>query len=137
MVMLFFLGFGYVEAQDSIEIHVETPKIITKLYLGKTYQVKDVQIKFVDVLTDSRCPEDVTCIWAGQVIALIEVFKNKMLLEQKELIFEPGKNTDENLRILFTSDEENIMANAVLPYPKKSKEKIKKEEYYLQLEMSN
>jgi hypothetical protein len=137
--LLYFFAFlltTTIYSQDSTKIKVETPKIITKLYLGKTYQAEDIQIKFMDVLSDSRCPEDVTCIWAGQVVALIEVYKNKMLLEKKELIFQPGKNTDEKLSTLYTSENKTIMAISVLPYPK-SKDKIKKEDYYLQLEISN
>jgi hypothetical protein len=137
--LLYFFAFLFtttIYSQDSTEIKVETPKIITKLYWGKTYQAEDVQIKFVDVLTDSRCPEDVTCIWAGQVVALVEVYKNKNFLEKKELVFEPGKNTDEKSRTLFSSEEKIIMAISVLPYPK-SKDTIKKEDYYLQLEISN
>lgn len=136
LILSIFLVPGLVEAQDSTKIHIKAPKIITKLYLGKNYQTEDVQIKFADVLSDSRCPEDVTCVWTGQVVALVEVYKNKILIEKIELVFEPGKNVNKELRTLFNSEKKTIIVNAVLPYPN-SNNKIKKEDYYLQLEISN
>ncbi|GGG35696.1 hypothetical protein [Bizionia arctica] len=135
-IICLFSSF-FIHAQDSVKIKVEAPKIVTKLHLGKTYHVDAISIKFVDVLTDSRCPEDVTCIWAGQVVALIEIYENDTLLEQKEMVFEPGKTKAKELRSLYSNEDKTILANSVLPYPKKSREKIKKEDYYLQLEMSN
>lgn len=134
ILLLVVFVSGNLVAQDSTSIEVETPKIISKLQLGKTYSLDTVQIKFVDVLSDSRCPSDVTCVWAGQVIALVEVYENKTLIEKKELVFESGKNINNELMTLFTSEKSIIIANNVLPYPK-SREKIKKEDYYLQLEV--
>ena len=134
ILLLVVFVSGNLVAQDSTSIEVETPKIVSKLQLGKTYSLDTVQIKFVDVLSDSRCPSDVTCVWAGQVIALVEVYENKTLIEKKELVFEPGKNKNKELMTLFTSKKSIIIAHNVLPYPK-SREKIKKEDYYLQLEV--
>ncbi|MFL0352993.1 hypothetical protein [Xanthomarina sp. GH4-25] len=119
-------------AQDSTNIKIEAPKIVAKLPLGKTYNSEDIQIKFVDVLTDSRCPEDATCFWAGQVVALVEVYKNNTLLTQKELVFEPGKTMSKDLMTLYASEETVILAQNVFPYPR-DKKQIKKEDYYLQL----
>lgn len=34
---------------------------------------EDLRIKFLEVTEDSRCPQGVTCIWAGQVSCLIEI----------------------------------------------------------------
>jgi hypothetical protein len=36
---------------------------------------EDLGIKFVEVVSDSRCPQGVTCIWAGEVSCLVEVAK--------------------------------------------------------------
>ncbi len=35
------------------------------LFVRQKAQIGDLQIRFVGVPEDSRCPEDVTCIWAG------------------------------------------------------------------------
>jgi hypothetical protein len=36
---------------------------------GQTAKAKgaDVEVGFIEVTADSRCPKDVTCIWAGEV----------------------------------------------------------------------
>jgi hypothetical protein len=36
----------------------------------------DLNIRFVDVTEDSRCPLDVKCIWAGQVSVLVEATRD-------------------------------------------------------------
>jgi hypothetical protein len=34
---------------------------------------EDLDIKFVEVSEDSRCPKDVTCVWEGRVTAVVEI----------------------------------------------------------------
>ncbi|MCX7551436.1 hypothetical protein [Xanthomarina sp. F2636L] len=136
LFFLFFFSFLIAFSQDSTLVKVEAPKIAAKLFLGKTYQVEDVQIKFSDVLSDSRCPEDVTCIWAGEAIVLIEILKDNQVIEQKNLTFQPGKKMDEKLLTLFTSETSTITALGILPNLN-SRKKIKIEAYYLLLEIAN
>lgn len=38
---------------------------------------KPLKIKFLSVLEDSRCPEDVDCIWAGNAKVKIEVYSQR------------------------------------------------------------
>ena len=37
---------------------------------------KGYQLVLKEVLADSRCPEGVTCVWAGEVSAVISVYKD-------------------------------------------------------------
>ena len=37
----------------------------------------DLQVKFVSVEGDSRCPADVNCIWAGKADVVLDVMHNK------------------------------------------------------------
>lgn len=134
LIALFVFLSGHLVAQDSTT--VKAPKIVAKLPLGKTYTLDQVELVFVDVLSDSRCPKDVTCVWAGQAVALVEVYKDQVLIERKEVVFEPGKNTNLNLKTLCANKGLRVLANNLLPYPEQSQEKIKKEAYYLQLEIS-
>ena len=87
LIALFVFLSGHLVAQDSTT--VEVPKILAKLPLGKTYTLDQVELVFVDVLSDSRCPKDVTCVWAGQAVALVEVYKDQVLIERKEVVFDP------------------------------------------------
>lgn len=134
LIALFVFLSGHLVAQDSTT--VEAPKIVAKLPLGETYTLDQAELVFVDVLSDSRCPKDVTCVWAGQAVALVEVYKDQVLIERKEVVFEPGKNTNLNLKTLCANKGLRVLANNLLPYPEQSQEKIKKEAYYLQLEIS-
>jgi len=48
---------------------------------GQTARIdsEGMDIRFVDVTEDSRCPEGVECIWAGQVSCAVEITKNNIL----------------------------------------------------------
>jgi len=56
-------------------------------------------LAFKNSFDDSRCPEGVTCIWAGEVSATVEVYNNKQFVEEKTMIFN-AKNREENLKWL-------------------------------------
>jgi hypothetical protein len=45
------------------------------LAMGASARVEspDVTIEFQAVESDSRCPSDVTCVWAGDAVAVVEV----------------------------------------------------------------
>ena len=36
----------------------------------------DITVRFVDVTEDSRCPSDVTCVWAGQVSVMLSLIQD-------------------------------------------------------------
>jgi hypothetical protein len=44
------------------------------LAIGQTAKIslENLEIKLTDVANDSRCPQRVTCIWAGQVSCVLE-----------------------------------------------------------------
>ena len=97
-------------AQDSTNVKVETPKIVSKLVYGETLQINDIEIKFVQVLSDSRCPKNVTCVRAGEAVVLVDVFKNGKKIEQKELKFTPTSYLQNKIGNLFASKGLNISA---------------------------
>ena len=48
-----------------------------KVQINKEVAVKGgIKIAFVELVEDSRCPEDVTCVWAGNAKIKIRVTKN-------------------------------------------------------------
>ena len=124
-------------AQDSTGLlKVETPRIVSKLHYGENLQINDIELKFVEVLQDSRCPKNVNCIWAGEVIVLVDVFENGNKTEQKKLTLSPTSHLQNQLGNLFSSEKLKISGFNVLPYPV-SGTKIKTEDYYIQLEVSD
>ena len=53
------------EAADSVRVRV-----------GQVLIVEGVRIRFTGVESDSRCPQDVVCVWAGDAIANVSVELN-------------------------------------------------------------
>lgn len=51
------------------------------LGFNQTAQVKDVDVRFTDVI-DSRCPSDVVCIWEGRVSILVHLQDSSGSIEQ-------------------------------------------------------
>ena len=69
--LIIFSGISYVSA-DSNTVFFD--KEFT-LSIGESVQVEGGLgfIKFIKVLKDSRCPVDVTCVWAGNVKTEFEI----------------------------------------------------------------
>lgn len=74
---------------------------------GQTATVKgtDARITFKRVLEDSRCPVDVTCVWAGDAKIEITISRNGAADETRILSITPPNHeaTVGNLRIRFVS----------------------------------
>ncbi|WP_034060195.1 hypothetical protein [Lacinutrix jangbogonensis] len=126
----------HVPAQDSTKVKAETPKIVSKLMYGKTITVEDLEFKFVSVESDSRCPKGVQCVWAGEAIVLIDVFKDGKKVERKRISFSPTAQLQNSLGNLYASEALNISGFNIAPYPE-YKNKIKAEDYYILLDVRN
>ena len=51
----------------------------------------ELKVRFVAVTEDSRCPRDVTCVWAGEVKVRIEIQQASRLASQVEIL--EGRST--------------------------------------------
>lgn len=98
------------------------------LSLGQTVVIEgeELELKFLEVINDSRCPKDVTCIWQGQASCLVEITYFESL--HRVTLTQPGL-TAEPSEIDFK--EYNIKFN-LTPYPQEGKE-ISKDDYRLRL----
>jgi len=73
---------------------------------GATIAVKgtDVQVTFVGVGADSRCPTDVSCVWAGEVTVKLAVrigsaaAVEREVLERRSAVIEPYRLTVTSVR---------------------------------------
>ncbi|HLV92201.1 MAG TPA: hypothetical protein VKX34_03680 [Aequorivita sp.] len=95
---------------------IEVPKIGIKVPLGKTLEANGVSVKFLEVVEDSRCPKDVSCIWAGRAIVKAEVTSNGKT-EEKILIFGEVKSRETPNTTLFNSKEFSLKGITLNPYP--------------------
>lgn len=94
----------------------DTPKIGVKVPQGETIVLKGVSIKFMEVLEDSRCPEGVTCIWAGRARVKVSVISDGKT-EEKILTFGEVRPGEEKNTNLFSSTKFSINGLALNPYP--------------------
>lgn len=130
ILVLVVFNYAFAKAQNTTSKQVEAPFIGLKLMNGEMADFGDTQVKFVEVLSDSRCPKDVTCVWAGEAKVRVEIYQNGELSEAKELTF--GGLT-KSLNIIH-SELLDVQALKLQPYPLSSSDK-KSMEYYLVLDV--
>ncbi len=102
------------------------------LLIGQSVEITggNLDIKFVEVSEDSRCPRDVTCVWAGRVTAVVEISTGDS--SQQLNLSQPGL-TDAPAREKYGGYE---LTYKVEPYPEKAEVEITADEYRLLLIVS-
>ena len=106
-------------------------KITTKKCIPK----KGLYLKLKSVFNDSRCPEGTTCIWAGEVSVLVEVYDDKKFIEEKTLTFN-SKNREDNNLWFSKYYSKKIKSASVNPYPKKGVV-VKDKKKYIKIAFEN
>lgn len=98
---------------------------------------KGFQLVLKTIPNDSRCPEGATCIWAGEVSAVVMVYKDSKLVDEKTLVF--SVKNEENNRRWFASylleKQKKVKSIDVFPHPNKDRE-IDFKDYYLKIGFS-
>jgi len=90
---------------------------------------EDLVVSFEEVTEDSRCPSDVTCVWAGRVSCVVELTHAGS--SYRMILTEPGLTSE------YTTEtyEEYKLAFHVTPYPEVGKQ-IANDAYRLHLIVS-
>ncbi|MGH2666213.1 hypothetical protein [Flavobacterium sp.] len=92
------------------------------------------EIVLVKVIEDSRCPEGVQCIWAGEVTIVVAAYENKKKIEQVQFVI--NQNSMDDVNKWFTQHlpqtNKSLKETSVLPYPKEGVQ-IKPEDYHILL----
>ena len=52
-------------------------------------------LKLKTVISDSRCPEEVTCVWAGEAQVVVSVYQNRKWVEDNTMVIS-AKTAKEN-----------------------------------------
>ena len=141
IIILALFHSVYLSDQDPIPPKYNIHQKI--LCSGDTMDLGERTIKFKKIVSDSRCPSGVTCIWAGEVKVLIEFYEDGEFKGDKVIT---GSNissgqteimagTDISIAEFFKVSELKIKGVAVSPYPK-ANQKISPDEYSLNLEIS-
>ena len=84
LVCLALAGCGAAPATDSRAVDLGAEFTLAP---GETVFVKaaEMNVRFVAVTEDSRCPADVTCIWAGEVKVSLEIRESSQAVSQVEI----------------------------------------------------
>ena len=130
-LLAFLLIFSVsVFAQNLKKENIKYVKITQKICLKKT----GYQLVLAAVISDSRCPEGVTCVWAGEASAVISVYKDSKLVEDKTIVFSL-KNEEENNQWFakyLPEKQRKIKNSHVFPYPKQGVT-VTKKDYYIKI----
>ena len=97
---------------------------------GELFSFGEKAMKFIRVISDSRCPTGVTCVWAGEAKILVEFFEKGRSQGEKVI-----SNTKLPLSEFFKSDILNIIGFTLNPYPDVDK-RINPEDYKISLRVS-
>ena len=93
---------------------VENYEILTQTLSKK----KGMQLVLKNIVNDSRCPEGVNCIWAGEIEIVVSVYKNNNFVKDENILLSP-KLYKENLAWFAEYyPSKKITEIGVLPYPK-------------------
>lgn len=76
---------------------------------------KGYRLVLKQVVSDSRCPEGVTCVWQGEVQFVVAIYKDGKFAE--EVTFS-STNREQNLGLFSKYLGRNVSSIGVLPYPK-------------------
>lgn len=106
-----------------------------KITAKKCIPKKGLYLKLKSVFNDSRCPQGVDCIWAGEVSAIVEVYKDKKRVEEKTLTFN-SKNREDNNKWFENYFSKKIKMVTVMPVRKEG-EQIKPKKYFINVVFSD
>ena len=102
------------------------------LAIGQKAQItgENLEISFKEVSEDSRCARDVTCVWEGRVVCILEITQDGVLTEitltQPGLADQAAQESHQGYTFTFN----------VEPYPEEADKQIKSSEYRLLLTLS-
>lgn len=130
-LLLFLILFNtLVFGQNTPKENIKYVKITQKKCLKKS----GYQIVFKELVSDSRCPEGVTCIWAGEASVIVSVYKDSKLIEDNTMVFSM-KNIEENKQWFskyLPEKQRKIKSISVFPYPKQGVS-VNKKDYYIKI----
>jgi len=109
---LIFLCFAFtsIAAQED---KPTAPQIAIRIDLDETIVTRDMSIHFMEVLEDSRCPEGVVCVWAGQARVKLRISGPELEEQEVELTLGITNRVD----VIYKGDSFVLKAADLAPYP--------------------
>jgi hypothetical protein len=107
---------------------IDVPQIVVKVGLDQTIDLDGTSITFLKVIEDSRCPNGVDCIWAGEAKVLVRIGSVDGETVEKTLTFKNGMSV---IAGLFNNKELQFLQ--LTPYPDANISEAEKKPYTLLL----
>ncbi|HEX8575436.1 MAG TPA: hypothetical protein VF677_04000 [Flavobacterium sp.] len=129
-ILIFLVFTTAFLAQDPEKENLHYYKITQDKKLPK----KGYHLVLKKVISDSRCPEGVNCIWIGEAEVIVSLYKNRKLITEKALTLSPTPQQNQEgiawLSKYVLQPYKNIKTVEVVPYPKEGV-KIDVKKYYI------
>ena len=104
-------------------VMVELVKLNADLQIGQELLFGETGVRFLKVVSDSRCPRQVTCIWPGEATVLLGIEVNGKYFEKEVVVSGSGAE-------LLLPEDLQMFVSHLRPYPETPKG-IAPEEYCL------
>lgn len=131
LLLLFLIIFNSLAfAQNMPKENIKYVKITQK----KCKKKSGYQIVLKELVSDSRCPEGLACVWAGEASVIVSVYKDSKLVEDNTIVFSM-KNIEENKQWFskyLPVKQRKIKTVGVFPYPKQGVV-VNKKDYYIKI----
>lgn len=93
----------------------ESPSLVLKT--GEQSMIGNLAIKFKEVISDSRCPKGVTCIWAGEAKVLVGVYEDNRLVGEEILTLTTAGSEISGFGDYFSAMNLQVIGGNLQPYP--------------------
>lgn len=93
----------------------ESPSLVLKT--GEQAMIGNLAIKFKKVISDSRCPKGVTCIWAGEAKVLVGVYEDNRLVGEEILTLTTAGSEISGFGDYFSAMNLQVIGGNLQPYP--------------------
>lgn len=130
LLVFIILNFSFLQKEGPVQ---NSASVV--LQSGERAMVGPFLIEFREVLSDSRCPKGVACIWAGEAKVLMAVYRDNKFLGVEILTLSNSGSEISRLGEYFSGISLSLAVRALKPYPEID-EKIPLEDYSLSLQFT-
>lgn len=109
------------EEKDTATVEMET--LYDDLGVGRQFNFEEASVNFIKVISDSRCPKKVLCVWAGEAKVLLGIRLDGKYFEKEVVVSGGGAEIPLPNDLL-------MQVSHLRPYPETGA-KIASEEYCL------
>ena len=94
-----------------------TPQIAVRVPVGELATIEGVAVHFNEVVEDSRCPRNVTCVWEGRAIVSLSVGTVEELQEPMSVILGKAIREETTSKVFYETEQIQLMVVGLNPYP--------------------